>query len=399
MDDYGHAIVTGKPYDDGFNPYNKGDLIMGHYEVIGDKPKKGGKGIVYKVKNKDSGYIYAAKTINPVLFGRDQASLDSFLKEIITLIDLPDHSNIVGIDFIKKDKNGLPFIFMEYIEGASLREKLKKEHKRRIGKKEALNIAYQICVGMEHIHENGKILHLDLKPENILLDQEGKVKICDFGLAKPSFSLTGESKEFLATSSICYESPEIVNKQEVDTWSDVYSFGIIFYELLMGKHPYPFDTLNYLKDGGNPAALKKLRNLLKTFHKGNDDFHDEFSHRAIIPEFTAEMGSILGHCLAKIPHKRLNGFTYLKRWLKMEYEEFLEIEEIKASKPDLYRKALNLQEIEEHSRAVGLFNTVLIDKPNDPNIWLAAAASYRALGDVKLAEKLEKKAGKLLSSQ
>lgn len=390
-----HSINTGensKLQNSGI--YAKGDLLLGKYEVL-DEPLRGGKGVVYKVRNIDSGFFHAAKTVIPEIYDESLSKLDSFIQEINNLIDLPYHPHIVQIDFIKKDDEGLPFIFMEYVQGESLRTRLLQKKKCGLEKEKALNIAYQICVGMEHIHNKGKVLHLDLKPENILLDQNGIVKICDFGLAKPSFSLTRKNKQFLTSSSLFYESPEIVNHEIVDTWSDIYSFGIILFELFTGKYPYPFLYL----ENENFDSLKTLKNELQRFHGSNYDFHDEFSHQAIIPDMSPEIGTILGHCLAKNHYKRINGFTYLKKWLIREYGDFIATNELELLEPNLYRKALNLQEIGQHSRAVDLLNSVLNQNPDNPAIWLSAAVSLTALEDHYSAKIFKEKARKLLSEK
>jgi serine/threonine protein kinase len=197
-------------------------------ELIG----RGGMGAVYKARQKNLDRLVALKILPPEI-GRDPAFAERFAREAQALARL-SHPHIVAIhDFGQRD--GLFFFLMEYIDGLNLRQLLDSG---TVAPKEALAIVPQICDALQFAHDQG-IVHRDIKPENILLDRRGQVKIADFGLAK----LMGRAADAEAVTEKVmgtpqYMAPEQVeHPKDVDHRADIYSLGVVFYQMLTGELP------------------------------------------------------------------------------------------------------------------------------------------------------------------
>jgi tRNA A-37 threonylcarbamoyl transferase component Bud32 len=195
---------------------------------------QGGMGAVYKARQTKLDRTVAVKIL-PAEWGKDPAFAQRFAREAKALARL-SHPHIVAVhDFGETD--GLFYLVMEYVDGANLRNILANGG---LESHEALAIVPQICDALQYAHEEG-IVHRDIKPENILLDSKGRVKIADFGLAKlidrprAAFTLTG-SQQIMGT--LDYMAPEQrLTPQQVDHRADIYSLGVVFYEMLTGELP------------------------------------------------------------------------------------------------------------------------------------------------------------------
>lgn len=346
-----------------------GHVLLGKYKVT--RIIQGGMGIVYVVSDIKQRWDYAVKTLAISEQGLKGREFEQFVEEIKRLIELPPHPNIVQVDFVKPIDNQ-PYLFMEFVEGGDLRNELNKTKGKRLSFDVAFDVALQICEGMQFIHDKGHILHLDLKPENFLINRKGVVKISDFGISTTSRSLSRKAAKETAGTYL-YMSPEQIEGKEVDVWSDIYSFGIIFYEMLAGKLPYPFD-INSIPD--KQTLLQKLHE----FHRSEYDFHNRFSHTRIIEELPSEFGTIVGHCLAKLPSKRVPDFRYLQRWIEKDFGKYKRVNRVDPLEIDPYRKALNFQVIGQHSRALEYFNRALEIYPSNSDLYDDVANSLFALG-------------------
>jgi tRNA A-37 threonylcarbamoyl transferase component Bud32 len=195
---------------------------------------RGGMGAVYKARQRHLDRMVAVKILPPDI-GRDPAFAERFAREARSLARL-SHPSIVGVyDFGQTD--GLFFFIMEYIDGTDLRHLIES---RTLSPREALAIVPQICDALQFAHDEG-IVHRDVKPENVLVDRRGRVKIADFGLAKllghteADHTLTG-TNQVMGTPH--YMAPEQVeDPQHVDHRADIYSLGVVFYEMLTGELP------------------------------------------------------------------------------------------------------------------------------------------------------------------
>jgi tRNA A-37 threonylcarbamoyl transferase component Bud32 len=195
---------------------------------------QGGMGAVYKARQVKLDRLVALKVL-PTQLGRDPAFAERFIREARTLARL-SHPHIVAVhDFGEVD--GLFYFIMEYVDGVNLRERLQEGP---LPPEEALEIVPQICEALQYAHEFD-VVHRDIKPENILLDHKGRVKIADFGLAKivgltPTYlTLTG-SHQVMGT--LYYMAPEQMERPNTVDWrADIYSVGVVFYEMLTGGLP------------------------------------------------------------------------------------------------------------------------------------------------------------------
>lgn len=195
---------------------------------------QGGMGAVYKARQVKLDRLVALKILPPSA-GQDPAFAERFMREARALARV-SHPQIVAVhDF--GETGGMFYFLMEYVDGPNLRQLMQSS---RMPPEQALPIVGQICDALQYAHEEG-IIHRDIKPENILLDQKGRVKIADFGLAKiiePSpakFTLTG-SRQAMGTPH--YMAPEQIERpQTVDRRADIYSLGVLLYEMLTGELP------------------------------------------------------------------------------------------------------------------------------------------------------------------
>jgi tRNA A-37 threonylcarbamoyl transferase component Bud32 len=195
---------------------------------------QGGMGAVYKARQPGLNRLVALKILPPEA-GRDPAFAERFSREARALAML-NHPNIISVYDIGKAGDFYYFI-MEFIDGVNLRQLMRTGH---IEPREALQIVPQICDALQFAHDEG-IVHRDIKPENILLDKRSRVKIADFGIAKllgakaAEYTLTGP---WQVMGTAHYMAPEQMAKpQEVDHRADIYSLGVVFYELLTGQLP------------------------------------------------------------------------------------------------------------------------------------------------------------------
>jgi serine/threonine protein kinase len=209
-------------------------------ELIGS----GGMGRVYKVMQPGLGRVAALKVMMPEL-AKDPSFVERFTREGRALARL-QHPNIVSV-FDIGETRGYCWLLMEYVDGVNLRQVMQSGS---LSPKDALQIIPGVCAALEYAHGQG-VLHRDIKPENILLDGSGRVKIADFGVAKLS-EVEGRRVTLTVSGSSlgtpAYMAPEQIERpQDVDHRADIYSLGVVFYEMLtgelpLGRFPAPSET-------------------------------------------------------------------------------------------------------------------------------------------------------------
>ncbi len=211
-----------------------GSTFAGRYQII-EELGKGGMGKVYRVLDKKLNEEVALKLIRPEV-SSDKQTIERFNNEL-KLARKITHRNVGRMYELMEDE-GTHFITMEYVPGQDLRGLIRQMGRLTTGK--AVSIAQQICEGLEEAHRLG-VVHRDLKPGNILIDKDGNAKIMDFGIAR---SLTGKgitgAGVMIGTPE--YMSPEQVEGKPVDQRSDIYSLGVILYEMVTGRVPFDGDT-------------------------------------------------------------------------------------------------------------------------------------------------------------
>ncbi len=250
----------------------EGMFIADRYEVLG-KIGAGGMSDVYKAKDHVLGRFVAIKVLKQE-FSEDVNFVTKFRTEAQSAAGL-EHPNIVNIYDVGSE-DGMHYIVMEYVEGITLKTYIEK--KGQLSYKEAISIAIQVGRGIEAAH-NKHIVHRDIKPQNIIISTEGKVKVTDFGIARAATSNTINSD---VMGSVHYASPEQARNGFVDGKSDIYSLGIVMYEMTTGRVPFDGDTtvavaIQHLQEEmvvpsiyapDIPVSLEKI--ILKCTQKNSD---------------------------------------------------------------------------------------------------------------------------------
>ncbi len=240
-----------------------GSTFANRYQII-EELGKGGMGRVYKANDKEVHTKIALKLIKPEI-ASDQKTIERFRNELKTARDIA-HKNVCRMYDLNKEK-GSYYITMEYVSGEDLKSFIHRAGQLTIGT--AIKIAGQICDGLSEAHKLG-VVHRDLKSNNIMIDKEGNVRIMDFGIAR-SLSGKGITGAGVMIGTPEYMSPEQAEGKGVDQRSDIYSLGIILYEMVTGKVPF---------EGETPLgiAMKHKSELPKNPNELNSQIPEDLSH-------------------------------------------------------------------------------------------------------------------------
>lgn len=228
---------------------NNGTFIANRYEIVG-QVGTGGMSDVYKAKDYALGRYVAIKVLKSE-FSEDTNFVSKFRTEAQSAAVL-EHPNIVNIYDVGSE-NGIHYIVMEYVEGITLKTYIEK--KGQLTYKEALSIAIQVGRGIQAAHAKN-IVHRDIKPQNIIISTDGKVKVTDFGIARAVSENTIHSD---VMGSVHYASPEQARNGYVSNRSDIYSLGIVMYEMVTGRVPFDGDStvavaIQHLQDEMDPPS-------------------------------------------------------------------------------------------------------------------------------------------------
>ncbi|MBM7581901.1 serine/threonine-protein kinase [Caldicoprobacter guelmensis] len=254
-----------------------GRILGGRYELE-EKIGSGGMAIVYKAKCHLLKRHVAVKVLRPELV-EDEEFVARFKRESQAAASL-SHPNIVNI-YDVGEENGVYYIVMEYIKGKTLKEYIRE--KGKLDWEEAVRIAIQICSALKHAHKNG-IIHRDIKPQNILVSEDGTVKVTDFGIARAVTSATVTMAGTNVMGSVHYFSPEQARGGHVDAKSDLYSLGIVLYEMVTGTVPFEGDT-------AVSVALKHIQEKVKPPGELN-------------PDIPKSLQDVIEKAIEKDPNKR-----------------------------------------------------------------------------------------------
>ena len=212
----------------------RGATLANRYEII-EELGKGGMGRVYRVEDTKLKQEVALKLIKPEI-AKDKKTIERFRNELKLAREIA-HRNVCRMYDLNEEK-GAHYITMEYVRGEDLRGLIRRIGQLPIGK--SLSVAKQICEGLAEAHRLG-VVHRDLKSNNIMIDKEGNVRIMDFGIAR-SLEAKGITGAGVMIGTPEYMSPEQVEGKEVDQRSDIYSLGVILYEMVTGRVPFEGDT-------------------------------------------------------------------------------------------------------------------------------------------------------------
>ncbi|HJS73078.1 MAG TPA: serine/threonine-protein kinase, partial [Vicinamibacteria bacterium] len=267
--------------------FSAGDLFAGRYLIVEDIGA-GGMGEVYKAKDRVLGHSVALKLLRPEIAAAG-VGVERFKREI-HLARQVTHLNVCRMHDIGEIE-GLRYISMEHVDGQTLHDLI--QSMGRLSPRQTVGLARQIAAGLEAIHKNG-IVHRDLKPTNIMLDRSGRAVLMDFGLALAADQdkITSEG-EVLGTLS--YLSPEQAHGTAVDARSDLFSFGLILFEMLTGVRP-PGDGERI------PLALRKTPGCPPP--------------SALTPEVPKELDAIILRCLETSPQQRYSSAQELDEALE-----------------------------------------------------------------------------------
>jgi serine/threonine-protein kinase len=216
-----------------------GSLFANRYridQIVG----RGGMGVVYKAVDTQLDETVAIKTLPGDVMSRSPEDLERFKREIRLARKITHRNVLRTYDYGEAD--GVYFISMEFVRGYTLAELLEEAAAHQMAPRVAMGIARQICRGLEAAHEQG-IIHRDIKPQNVLIDHKGEVKLMDFGIARMAEAHEGMTQAGLIVGTPHYMSPEQVQGKQLDPRSDVYSMGVMLYEMLAGRKPFTSSSL------------------------------------------------------------------------------------------------------------------------------------------------------------
>ena len=294
----------------------KGQKINGRYEII-KSIGEGGMANVYLAYDTILDRNVAIKVLRGDL-ANDEKFVRRFQREALSASSL-SHPNIVAMYDVGED-NGLYYIVMEYVEGKTLKQLLKKRGSLTLS--EAIDIMLQLTDGMAHAHDS-YIVHRDLKPQNIMIQDDGQIKITDFGIAM-ALNSTQLTQTNSVMGSVHYLPPEQAAGKGATIKSDIYSMGIIFYELLTGELPFKGDSAVEI-------ALKQMKEPLPDVHKLNNDIPQSIEN--IILKATAknpknrydDAKSMHNDLLTALNDDRINEPPYVYPYPENEVDETTKI--------------------------------------------------------------------------
>ena len=372
-------------------PIAKGELIGGEYEVL-DTLGEGGCGVVYLVQVRHTRQTLALKTIRDELLDHPGA-LEVFKKEALLWVNLERHPFILSAEWVD-EVSGRLFVVMEYVARDAQGRVSLADYLARAGEpidpSQALKWAIQFCLGMEHARAHGIECHRDIKPQNILIAPDGTLRISDFGLAtaaeeawrgssrweRGSFVTRGaeggfgfslmltEGKRWCGTPG--YVAPEVYRGEGSDVRSDIYSFGLVLWQIATGSRVPPFWI------AGSGEEESRMRTIYEQQMAGK------------FPPVKHLLFSSIEGCLRPIPSERFGSFQDLRKRL----ERLLMITGRTFAVPQIGQwtsgtwsnKGAAFKALGRHEEALGCYDKALAIDPRNVTAWTNKSISLAALG-------------------
>lgn len=336
---------------------NKGMFIDDRYE-IDSKIGSGGMSNVYKAKDQTLGRYVAIKVLKSE-FCEDMNFVSKFRAEAQAAAGL-EHPNIVNI-YDVGNQDGFYYIVMEYVEGITLKTYIEK--KGQLNYKETLSIAIQVGRGIQAAHAKN-IIHRDIKPQNIMISRDGKVKVTDFGIARAVSENTIHSD---VMGSVHYSSPEQARNGYVSNRSDIYSLGIVMYEMVTGRVPFDGEStvavaIKHLQDEmvapseyapDLPISLEKI--ILKCTQKSADRRYD--SMESLLVDLRKSLLSPNDDFVTLVPYNQDKTRVITNDEVKQIQEQAVKTEPMREEiRPILPREEEMFEEEDEDDEEEGFFN-------------------------------------------
>lgn len=361
-----------------------GTVILDRYVVF--DIRMGGFATVLGVSDMDTGEDLAiklpkARPEEPFL------TRERFEAEVSFWLQLPAHPNIVHARFVEV-VDEQPALFMEYVEGSPYGDLREYIDSQDIDNETAFDIAHQIAVGMDFANRRGEVAHLDIKPQNVLIAEGGLVKVTDFGLAG-RVKIANGTYPRQSAGTWRYAAPEIFLGEAGDSRSDIFSLGLIFFEMITGRLPYPFD----LSDDPTTAFQQ-----LKAFHLNVG--MDEITKGLYYKDFDGYRSDPLGiHLSGYLLHSRERRYSSFREVVALQ-TQILKVKPRLYPLPKkrvegLFERAVSMYKLGRHQEALACFNQLLVQEPTNALYWLEAAKPLVASGDTAAARQFEAKAREL----
>jgi serine/threonine protein kinase len=294
--------------------FSPGEKFGDRYQII-EEIGQGGMGKVFKAMDRELNIVVALKMIKPQL-STDPDIVSRFKKELLLAREIL-HENVIRIHDLG-EINGIKYISMNYIQGNSLSEIIQSTGKLTIEK--SIDIAKQVCSALDAAHSKG-IIHRDLKPQNVMIDKHGKAYVLDFGIARSLHADmdAGSTQEGIVLGSPYYMSPEQIKGERVDESTDIYSLGVLMYEMVTGRPPF---------EAENPVALLHLHVDRKP------ECPSKFN-----PQIPPKLENIILKCLEKKKKSRYPAVTGVVH--DLEKDRTVQIPPLKLEKEEKEQRAAN----------------------------------------------------------
>ena len=300
-----------------------GRVLAGRYQINGFIGE-GGMSRVWRALDQNTGKNVAVKVLREE-YSEDESFIRRFDREAQAASRM-SHPNIVNLLDVGVEEDGTRYLVMEYVQGKTLKRFIQESGALR--PEIAAQIIIRVLAALQHAHQNG-VVHRDIKPQNILIDKEGTVKVADFGIARMANAQTVNQTDESVMGSVYYFSPEQARGAAVDARSDIYSVGVVFYEMLTGKVPFTGDTpvaiaMQHLQTAPIPPAV-------------------------VNPSVSSALDFVVLHAMEKKPRRRYQSAEEMLRDVRLAMEH---PDTILAAREEAERREKAERERERRSKSV-----------------------------------------------